>query len=63
MAVRYELVGVPDNLPPGQYATRVKNSDWINGDIVITLEFNGELQPNQVCLFTITKHEDSTLNN
>lgn len=56
--MRYELVGVPNNLPPGKYATRLKSAEWVDGDIVITLEFNGELQPGQVCLFTITKHEE-----
>lgn len=61
--MRYELVGVPDNLPPGKYATRVKSAEWVDGDMVITLEFNGELQPGQMCLFTITKHEDDTLTN
>lgn len=58
MKTRYEVEGIPNNLPPGKYATRVKSADIIDGDIVVTLTFNGELEPNQVCLFTITKHAD-----
>lgn len=59
MSVEYRLEGVPDDLPAGTYATRVKDASIVGNEIQITLEFTGEINPNNPPLFPITKHEDS----
>lgn len=59
--VKYELVGVPDDLSPGEYRTRIKSSGFVDGKIVIVLEFAGDIDPDNPSLYTITKHDDGQL--
>lgn len=61
--MKFDVTGIPDDLPPGTYATRVKNASVENNvGILITLEYKGKIDPDNPTLFTMTKHEDGTIN-
>lgn len=52
----FNLKGVPDDLEPGDYATKVEAARWKGNDLVIDLQFNGPLANKFDCLFPIKRH-------
>ena len=61
----YHIQGVPEDLPPGEYATKVLWSDWItcrdgSTSLLIVLEYVGPVDTGkpreQRGLFTFQKH-------
>lgn len=56
--LRPELHGVPGDIPPGDYATRVREARWEGNDLVVVLDYAGPLIDRFDCLFPIKKHAD-----
>jgi hypothetical protein len=58
VSLKFDLRGVPDDLPPGKYATRVSDeSRWEGNDITIILDYRGPYDPEDPCLIPFTKEE------
>lgn len=47
----------PEDLSVGQHGSRIVDSEWKNGDIVITLDYRPDVSPDD-SLFPIVKHDD-----
>lgn len=56
--MKFNLSGVPEDLPPGRYATRVTAARWERTGPVVDLEYRGPYDDTDPCLFPITKHLD-----
>lgn len=54
--MKVNLSGVPDDLPPGRYATRVREARFEGGELAVDLEFWGPYDESDPCLMPITKH-------
>jgi hypothetical protein len=45
--IRYELADLPDDLPPGDHATTIKEARWEDGELVVYLIYTGPIDPAQ----------------
>lgn len=62
--MQYEIVDLPDNLPPGKYQTRVlESSSWINENgrlaLKLKVQFAGPYDSDNPCLLPLTVHDRS----
>lgn len=54
---RFDFVNsIPEDLPSGRYTTKVVSTEFVEHNLVITLEFiGGECNDNDLCLFPLIK--------
>jgi hypothetical protein len=55
--MRFELIDVPDDLPPGEYGTRIVSWDWFGTSV---LRYVGPYNPDDPTLISFTKHYETT---
>ena len=56
MAVKYELNGVPEDIPYGDYTVRVSEaSRWEGNDLIIELDYIGPAKPEDPSAFKVVK--------
>ncbi len=51
---------IPENLDPGDYTTKVIEASFVEGELVVQLEYLGGVytSDNPECLFPLTKEPD-----
>lgn len=57
MAIKYSLTKIPDDLPPGKYATKLTHVSHEGFDTIIHLEFAGAFNKEDPSAFTIRKEK------
>lgn len=55
--IKYEIEGLPDDLPPGKYGCRVTSGVATSEGYLIILKYDGPYKPGEY-LFSITKEEE-----